>query len=109
MLFAYPYRGDRLRIWGNVPFLTAGVILLRDPSSRDYHLHSGSNLLNELTNYGEFVLIGGNDLQHLMLACLMASDSHCVCHGYFILLGVRPVIFTGVNLLCPMREVTTSK
>jgi hypothetical protein len=82
---------------------------LRDPSSRDYHLHSGSNLLNELTNYGEFDLIGGNDLQHLMLACLMASDSHCVCHGYFILLGVRPVIFTGVNLLCPMREVTTSK
>jgi hypothetical protein len=28
MLFAYPYRGDRMRIWGNVPFLTAGVIFI---------------------------------------------------------------------------------
>ncbi len=62
MLFAYPYRGDRMRIWGNVPFLTAGVILLSDPYSRDYHLHSGSNLLNELSNYGEFDLFWGKRL-----------------------------------------------
>jgi hypothetical protein len=50
----------------------------RDPYSRDYHLHSGSNLLNELTNYGEIDLFGGNDLAavHAGLSMKMASDSH---------------------------------
>jgi hypothetical protein len=53
--------GAHKRIWGNIVPLLLGYFIERDPYSRDYHLHSGSNLLNELTNYGEFDLFGGND------------------------------------------------
>ena len=72
------FSGERKRIWGNVVPLLLGYFIERDPYSRDYHLHSGSNLLNELTDYGEFDLFGGNDLAalHAGLSIKMASDSH---------------------------------
>ena len=61
MLIASTNLGERKRIWENVVPLRLGYFIERD-RYWDYHLHSGSNLLNELTNYGEFDLFGGNDV-----------------------------------------------
>jgi hypothetical protein len=62
MLIASTNLGEHKRIGGNVVPLQQGYYFIeRNPYSRDYHLHSGSSLLNELTNYGEFDLFGGCD------------------------------------------------
>jgi hypothetical protein len=82
----------RKHIWGNVVPLLLGYFIERDPYSRDYHLHSGSNLLNELTNYGKFDLFGGCDLQQFMLVCLVASDSHLYAM-VILILGFSPSYF----------------
>jgi hypothetical protein len=49
-------------VFGGTSFSYYWGSLLRDPYSRDYHLHSGSNLLNELTSCGEFDIFGGWDM-----------------------------------------------
>ena len=72
-------------------------------------MHSGSYLLNELTNYGEFDLFGGNDLAavHAGMSMLASGDSHLL-PWLFLYYWVKTVTFSEVNLLCPMRLVTSN-
>jgi len=81
MLISYPSLGERMHIWGNVPFLTAGVIYRVNPILWVLIYIQGATCSMNYRIMGNSTYFGGNDLQHSMLACLMASDSHCVRHS----------------------------
>jgi hypothetical protein len=81
MLIASTNLGALKRIWGNVIPLLLGVFI-EGALFKGYHSHSGSNLLNELTNRGDCVLFGGIDVAAIcMLVYVVSSASHCVDHG----------------------------
>jgi hypothetical protein len=83
----YKSLGTQANLGKIVPLLL-GYFIERDPSSRYYHLHSGSSLLNEATNYGEFDLFGGYDLQQFMMVCLEWQVIHTVMPWLFCFMGL---------------------